>query len=118
MPPCPNQREGCSFHDLDGMCLACHVCAMTTIEIPIRELHARTGHFVRKAAADMRVVITDNGKPIAQLQPLSTPATGHTKRPRWKDRVLLPGYAAIMNKPVPGDSTAAISEDRDRGNDW
>jgi prevent-host-death family protein len=91
---------------------------MATIEIPIRELHARTGHFVRKAAADMHVIITDHGKPIAQLQSLSVPATGQTKRPRWKDRVLLPGYAAIMNQPVPGDSASAISEDRDRGSDW
>jgi len=91
---------------------------MTTIEIPIRELHARTGHFVRKAAANIRVVITDNGKPVAQMQPLSADAGSQSKRPRWKNRALLPGYAALMNTPVPGDSTAAISEDRDRENDW
>ena len=88
---------------------------MTTIEIPIRELHARTGHFVRKAAADMRVIITDNGKPVAQLQPLSAPAAEGTGRPTWKKRVLLPGFAAVMNQPVGGtDSTTIISEDRDR----
>lgn len=91
---------------------------MTTIEIPIRELHARTGHFVRKAAENMRVVITDNGKPIAQIQPISADAERQPNRPKWKDRVLLPGYAALMNKPVKGDSTAHISEDRDRGGDW
>jgi prevent-host-death family protein len=91
---------------------------MTTIEIPIRELHARTGHFVRKASGNTRVVITDHGKPIAQLQALGTTENGKTKRPKWKDRVLLPGYAAIMDKPVPGDSTASISEDRDRGSEW
>jgi prevent-host-death family protein len=92
---------------------------MTTIEIPIRELHARTGHFVRKAAENFRVVITDHGKPVAQIQPLSPPADGKTSRPKWKDRVLLPGYAAIMNKPVGGtDSAKIISEDRDRGSDW
>lgn len=91
--------------------------SMVTIQIPIRELHARTGHFVRKAAG-MNVIITDNGKPIAQLQPLGAEGDGKPKRPKWKDRVLLPGYAAIMNTPVPGDSTAYISEDRDRGSDW
>ena len=91
---------------------------MTTIEIPIRELHARTGHFVRKAAENMRVVITDNGKPIAQIQPITPDAQRQPNRPKWKDRVLLPGYAALMNKPVKGDSTAHISEDRDRGGDW
>lgn len=91
---------------------------MTAIQIPIRELHARTGHFVRKAAGNMRVIITDNGKPIAQLQPLGVEADDQPKRPKWKDRVLLPGYAAIMNEPVGGtDSTQIISEDRDRGND-
>ncbi len=92
--------------------------SMTVIQIPIRELHARTGHFVRKAAGNMRVIITDNGKPIAQLQPLGADADDQPKRPKWKDRVLLPGYAAIMNEPVPGDSTEYISEDRDRGSDW
>ncbi len=91
---------------------------MTTIEIPIRELHARTGHFVRKATENLRVVITDNGKPIAQIQPLTSNGAEKTKHPKWKDRVLLPGYAAIMNKPVKGDSTKHISEDRDRGSDW
>jgi len=91
---------------------------MTAIQIPIRELHARTGHFVRKAAGNMRVIITDNGKPIAQLQPLGVDTDGNPKRQKWKDRVLLPGYAAIMNTPVGGtDSTQIISEDRDRGND-
>jgi len=86
---------------------------MTTIEIPIRELHARTGHFVRKAAADMRVIITDHGKPIAQLQSLSAKTDGQPERPKWGNRVLLPEYAAIMNKPVGGtDSSLMISEDR------
>lgn len=91
---------------------------MTSIQIPIRELHARTGHFVRKAAGNTRVIITDNGKPMAQLQPLGVDKDGKPSRPKWKDRVLLPGYVAIMNKPVGGtDSTQIISEDRDRGND-
>jgi prevent-host-death family protein len=91
---------------------------MNAIQIPIRELHARTGHFVRKASGNMRVIITDNGKPIAQLQPLGVDTDGKPRRPKWKDRVLLPGYAAIMNTPVGGtDSTQMISEDRDRGND-
>ena len=89
---------------------------MTTIEIPVRELHARTGHYVRKASANQRIVITDRGKPVAEIQPL---ARAGTKRKKWKDRVLLPEYAALMNQPVGGtDSTRIISEDRDRGSDW
>ncbi len=91
---------------------------MNTIEIPIRELHARTGHFVRKAAENMRVVITDNGKPIAQIQPL-TAADSLSQPLKWKNRRLVPGYAELMNKRSGGtDSTQIISEDRDRGMDW
>lgn len=89
--------------------------SMTAIQIPIRELHARTGHFVRKAASNMRVIITDNGKPIAQLQPLGADEGDQPKRRKWKDRVLLPGNAAILNTPIGGtDSTRIVSEDRDR----
>ena len=88
---------------------------MTTIEIPVRELHARTGHYVRKASANQRIVITDRGKPVAEIQPLSK---GGAKSRKWKDRILLPEYAALMNKMTKGDSTQYISEDRDRGNDW
>jgi antitoxin (DNA-binding transcriptional repressor) of toxin-antitoxin stability system len=84
--------------------------------ISIRELHARTGHYVRRAAISP-VVVMDNGRPVAELRSLSGhPATPRTKsEPKWKKRVLLPGYAAIMDTPVGGDSTVGISEDRDRG---
>ena len=93
-----------------------HISGMTTIEIPVRELHARTGHYVRKASANQRIVITDRGKPVAEIQPL---AKGSSKSRKWKDRILLPEYAALMNQPVGGtDSTQMISEDRDRGSDW
>lgn len=88
---------------------------MTTIRIPIRELHARTGHFVRKAAGDTCVIITDRGRAVAQLQALGSQEADGPNRPRWKNRVLLQGYAAVMNKKVPGDSTSFISEDRDEG---
>jgi antitoxin (DNA-binding transcriptional repressor) of toxin-antitoxin stability system len=98
---------------IDAVSPACHVFVATTIQIPICELHARPGHFVRKAEV-MRVIITDNGRPIALLQPLGADVSRHFKRPKWKDRILLPGYAAVMNTPVPGDSAAYISEDRDR----
>lgn len=85
------------------MCLVSHIDLMKTIEIPIRELHARTGHFVRKAAADMRLIITDRGRPVAQLQSLGTADSGQPKRPKWKHRVLVPGYEEVMNTPVSGD---------------
>jgi antitoxin (DNA-binding transcriptional repressor) of toxin-antitoxin stability system len=43
---------------------------MTTIEIPIRELHARTGHFVRLAARQNEIIVTERGKPAARLSAL------------------------------------------------
>lgn len=92
---------------------------MNTIEIPIRELHARTGHFVRKASENMRVIITDNGKPIAQINPISIDGDSKSKPLKWQNRRLVPGYAEFMNRRSGGtDSTQIISEDRDRGIDW
>ncbi|MCC5805440.1 MAG: type II toxin-antitoxin system prevent-host-death family antitoxin [Opitutales bacterium] len=44
---------------------------MSDLEIPIRELHARTGHYVRKAAAQGRILVTHRGQPMAELRPLS-----------------------------------------------
>lgn len=91
---------------------------MTTIQVPMRELHARTGHYVRKATEKMRIVITDRGKAVAEIQPFVKTGPDAKKR-RWKDRLLLPEYAAIMNNPIGGtDGAKAISEDRDRGADW
>jgi len=81
---------------------------MTAISISIRDLHARTGHFVRKAA-ELPVVITDNGKPVAEIRPLSRPpAQTQTKSEKsyWANRGLLPGFKVMMDsgalKPKPG----------------
>ena len=52
---------------------------MTTIEIPIRELHARTGHYVRLASRDTEVIITEHGKPAARITPL--PELGQAGEP-------------------------------------
>jgi len=82
------------------------------IQISVRELHARTGHYVRKAGANQRVIVTDNGKPVAELKPLEEDST--PRRKPWENRVLRPGFAAIMDKCVGGtDSTQIISEDRE-----
>jgi antitoxin (DNA-binding transcriptional repressor) of toxin-antitoxin stability system len=91
---------------------------MSAITISIRDLHARTGHFVRQAV-ETPLIITDNGKPIAEIHRLAKGASKLKSRqhPKWQERVLLPGYAAIMNQPVAGDSSLYISEDRDRGGD-
>jgi prevent-host-death family protein len=66
---------------------------MTTIEIPIRELHARTGHYVRLASSEMEVIITENGKPSARITPLATPHT----TPLGKRRSVLPAYQKALS---------------------
>lgn len=86
------------------------------IQISIRELHARTGHYVRRAAEQRRVVITDHGKPIAELQP-NTPAIAGENP--WKNRKLRPPFKKSMERgafrPRAGDRdiTDLISDDRD-----
>lgn len=42
------------------------MCDMKTISI--RELHAKTGHWVRHAASRGPVVVTDRGRRVAALQ--------------------------------------------------
>ena len=77
--------------------------------IGIRELHLKTGEWVRSAAIGAGVVITDRGRPVASLLPvrpgdLSTP---------FRKRRTLPEFEALP--PVSGDSSVHVSEDRDRG---
>lgn len=70
--------------------------------ISIKELHARTGHWVR-AAKTQAIVVTDRGEKVASLQP-HTAATPVVKF-RRRDWSKLPAS--------PFDSTIFISEDRD-----
>lgn len=87
---------------------------MGDLEIPIRELHARTGHYVRGTMTRGRIVVTDRGVPVAELRPLAGEARTK-KEATWKERALLPSYSAIMDEPVGGaDSSLAVAEDRER----
>lgn len=79
--------------------------------ISIRELHARTGHWVRHAAANGGLTVTDNGTPIATLKSIDE---FESNKMTLNDRPMVSGYKAIMDKPVRGDSTEGISDDRDR----
>lgn len=78
--------------------------------ISIRELHTRTGHYVRRAATEP-IVVTDRGETVARLVPVSEPA-GLT----FAQRRLRPGFKRFLATPLkPGtDSTQIVSEDRDR----
>lgn len=76
--------------------------------ISIRELHTRTGHYVRRAATE-DITVTDRGQTIARLVPASAP-TGIT----FAQRRLRPGFLKLQSKPMAGiDSGQLISEDRD-----
>jgi prevent-host-death family protein len=50
---------------------------MTTV--PIRELRNRGGDVVDRVEAGERVVVTRDGKPVAELRPLSRPACTATE---------------------------------------
>jgi len=88
----------------------------SAIEISMRELHARTGHYVRKAAGRQRVIVTDNGHAIAELVPLAqTPSS----LPFFSRRVLRPDFKKMVingklrPRPQDRDITDLISQDRD-----
>lgn len=71
--------------------------------VSIRELHTRTGHYVRRAAREP-ITVTDRGEAIAILQATTAAQLSGKSFPK-RDRSRLPA--------VPLDSTAMISADRD-----
>ncbi len=71
--------------------------------ITIKELHARTGEYVRRAGRSRTPLpVTDRGKVVAALTPpnLSPP------RPRL--RTLLPEYRAFLSRRKPSDILASL----------
>jgi prevent-host-death family protein len=80
--------------------------------ISIRELHERTGEWVRKVRNHGEIVVTDRGEPIARIVAQSPPS----RTPYFARRKFLPAFAKLeaANKFCGGtDSTLAISEDRE-----
>jgi prevent-host-death family protein len=71
---------------------------MQTIRIPVRELHARTGHYVRKAAAKVEVVVTERGVPTARLVTLDGPPGGPARLTIGERRKLLPEYSRLFSR--------------------
>jgi antitoxin (DNA-binding transcriptional repressor) of toxin-antitoxin stability system len=83
----------------------CHNVHMKTITI--RELHMRTGRWVRHAAANGPVTVTDRGRRIATLRPAEEVRVG---------RPLPDREAKILKQSrIPVDSTEYVSEMRERG---
>lgn len=84
----------------------CHMKVIT-----IRELHEKTGHWVRAAGRYQNLVVTDRGRPIATLGPAPVVAAGNP----FRQRRVLPAYAAVQAKLSGGtDSALIVTDDRDR----
>ncbi len=79
--------------------------------ISIRELHERTGAWVRRAVELGAITVTERGKPVVRLEAV---AHGTLSNP-FRERRLRPGYARLRGKLGRGtDSTAIVAEGRDR----
>ena len=79
--------------------------------ISIRQLHEKTGRWIRLARRHGEIVVTDRGEAIARI----TPETPRLERPYFARRVLLPDFRKLRatGKLSRGtDSTVGISEDR------
>lgn len=78
--------------------------------ISIKELHGRTGHWLRRVSEEREVIVTERGRPIARLLPATQPA----KTNPFLRRRLLPGVAQLIERPLGGPlSTDVISDGRD-----
>lgn len=69
--------------------------------ITIKELHARTGSHVRRAAKSP-VKVTDRGRLVAVI------AGPHLSPAPRRSRTLLPEYAALLGKPRSRDVLADL----------
>ena len=79
--------------------------------ISIRELHERTGAWVRKAVELGAITVTERGKPVVRLEALADVKAANP----FRARRLRPGYARLRGTLGRGtDSTVIVSEDRER----
>ena len=81
---------------------------MHMVQITIRDLHTKTGEWVRKAADMESIVVMDRRRPVAKLVPFTLEDQGIP----FGDRPLVKGFSSLPK--LPHDSTVFLSEDRDR----
>ena len=80
-------------------------------EISIRELHRRTGAWVRNAAKYGSILVRDRNVPVAKLVPISEEPPVNLFE-RWKP---LRRFSGLLDRPVRGRPVEEIiSTDRDR----
>lgn len=81
--------------------------------VSIRELHEKTGEWVRKVEQFGEIHVTDHGKTVARI----VPQAAESSVPYFARRKLTPAFRKLMQSgKLRGgtDSTQIISEDRDR----
>jgi antitoxin (DNA-binding transcriptional repressor) of toxin-antitoxin stability system len=84
----------------------CHIVHM--VQITIRDLHMKTGEWVRKAADAESIVVMDRRRPVAKLVPFTLEDQGIP----FGDRPMVKGFSNLPK--LSHDSTVFLSEDRDR----
>ena len=78
--------------------------------VTLEQLDPSTSQWLREASKDEPILVTDRGTPIITLTP--TPPARQTGG--FNNRVLRPGFEAIMNRPIGGTSIDdIISQDRE-----
>lgn len=78
--------------------------------ISIKELHDKTGHWLRRVKAEGELIVTERGNPVARMLPPIAPVTSNP----FANRKLLRGVAKLLERPIGGpDSADLISEMRD-----
>ena len=79
--------------------------------ISIRELHEKTGEWVRRSEKLGVITVTDRGKAIARILPVEAMPSINP----FAARKLRRGYARLLGSLKGGtDSAQSVSEDRDR----
>ncbi len=78
--------------------------------ISVKELHDKTGAWLRRVRKEGEVVVTDRGTPVARMLPPARTAAGNP----FTNRKLLRGVARLIERPIGGpDSAAIVSAMRD-----
>jgi antitoxin (DNA-binding transcriptional repressor) of toxin-antitoxin stability system len=80
--------------------------------ISIRELHEKTGEWLRRAGEHGEIFVSDRGRTIAKI----LPEGGRQESPYFSRRVVSPAFRRLTSRgKLRGgtDSTLAISEERD-----
>jgi antitoxin (DNA-binding transcriptional repressor) of toxin-antitoxin stability system len=84
------------------------MCHMKTISI--RELHQRTGTWVRRAAVLGSITVTERGQPVARLEAI----VERRRENPFLTRKLRPGYKRLLGKLTGGtDTVTIVSENRE-----